>query len=50
MAAQADFGDDREIKVSDLMESIRSLRDGSQYSAMKGSTGFVGPSTNGRKA
>jgi hypothetical protein len=50
MAAQVDFCDDGEIKVSNLMGSIRSLRDSSNYSAMKGSTGFVVPSTNGRKA
>jgi hypothetical protein len=50
MAAQVDFCDAGEIKVSNLMESIRSLRDSSHYSAMKGSTGFVVPSTNGRKA
>jgi hypothetical protein len=50
MAAQADFGNDREIKVTDLMKSIWSLRGSTQAWAMNCSAGFSSPLSNGRKS
>jgi len=48
MAAQADFANDREITVNDLLSSIWSLRGSLLFGTMKTSAGFTLPGSNKR--
>jgi hypothetical protein len=50
MAAQQNFGSDREIEVAGLLNSIWSLRGSTLVGSLKSSAGFASPAANGQKA
>ena len=50
MAAQQNFGSDRETEVADLMNSIWSLRSSTLVGSLKSLAGFASPAANGQKA